>query len=334
MRLRLTKPKSNFGRRVAAAAMSALMLGGVGTAVTAGAGTANAFACGAAGPAERITVNGYGMPSVPVKIWRAPNAYRTVILLDGMRATNDCSGWEHELPNTIKAMQREGINVVTPIGGKASFYTNWDSPSNFNGQRYTYKWESVISGSLVQALDAKGLRVNGRYGIAGLSMSGNAAITLAAKYPQHFGPAASFSGYLSYSIPGMKTAIRVSMLDIEGGPWNVDAMWGPPWSPRWAQNDPILLTNKLRGRKVFVSAGTGGLGKYDYNRFANLFDGMAKTVQAVPLEVLAYGNTVAFAAKARADGVRVTESYANPGTHQWLYWRDQVYKSMRIGFWR
>ena len=86
------------------------------------------------------------------------------------------------------------------------------------------------------------------------------------------------------------------MLDVEPQPWNVDAMWGPPWSPRWTQNDPFMLINRMHGLKIFVGSGNGLFGRYNYpqNTFDDLFKG-------TPLELLAFAQAKAFASDVAVD---------------------------------
>ncbi|GAA4481158.1 hypothetical protein GCM10023094_28830 [Rhodococcus olei] len=64
--------------------------------------------------------------------------------------------------------------------------------------------------------------------ILGLSMGGSSALSLAAHHGDQFKAAASFSGYLNLSAPGMRDAIRAAMLSANG--YNADSMWGPQWS--------------------------------------------------------------------------------------------------------
>ena len=73
------------------------------------------------------------------------------------------------------------------------------SPSSFNNQTYTYKWETFLTAEL----------------------STNKAVSPTGN------PSAVF----------MQQAIRVAMLDAGG--YNVDNMWGPPWDPSWKRNDPV-----------------------------------------------------------------------------------------------
>ena len=61
-----------------------------------------------------------------------------------------------------------------PVGGQSSFYTDWYSPSSFNNQTYTYKWETFLTSELPQWLAAnKQVSPTGN-GVVGLSMAGGA----------------------------------------------------------------------------------------------------------------------------------------------------------------
>lgn len=66
---------------------------------------------------------------------------KAVYLLDGLRAQDDYSGWDINT-TAFDWFHDSGISVVMPVGGQSSFYTDWYSPSSFNSQTYTYKWET------------------------------------------------------------------------------------------------------------------------------------------------------------------------------------------------
>ena len=72
---------------------------------------------------------------------------KAVYLLDGMRAQDDYSGWDINTP-AFEWFYNSGISVVMPVGGQSSFYTDWYSPSSFNNQPYTYKWETFLTNEL------------------------------------------------------------------------------------------------------------------------------------------------------------------------------------------
>lgn len=321
-----TKPaRGRMANRLIAALVAVLTVVGLTGVV---AGQASARIGGTQVGKQEFFVNGCGMPDVKVRAWKKPGNYKTVILLDGMRAQYDYNGWE--INTNVQEMVKSGVNVVEPIGGPASFYTDWDAPSNFNGQKYRYRWNCAITKSLVGALDKRGFRVGAskRYAIMGLSMGGNAALVIGAQNRQHFDRAGSLSGYNFLSAPGMRTALRLAMFDVDPKPWNIDAMWGPPWSIRWFQNDPFWNIGNMRGMKIFVGSGNGLFGKY--NALPNVFDDLFK---GSTLELLAFTQSKAFEAAAFVQGVPLMTYYAN-GTHAWGYWQDMVWNAKNRGFFR
>ena len=127
--------RNRMSNRLIAAFVAILTVVGLTGVV---AGQANARIGGTQVGKQEFWVNGCGMPNVKVRAWKKPGNYKTVILLDGMRAQYDYSGWE--INTNVQEMVRSGVNVVEPIGGPASFYTDWDAPSNFNNQPYRYMW--------------------------------------------------------------------------------------------------------------------------------------------------------------------------------------------------
>ncbi|WP_026918498.1 alpha/beta hydrolase [Gordonia shandongensis] len=330
--MRVAKSKPHAGHRRFTAVLIAVLtaMGLVGTAV--GAGTAEAAAY------KDYWIDACGMPTngafgnksmapgkVKVQTWKRAGNRRTVILLDGMRARYDRSGWDIE--TNARRLADQGVNVVMPVGGPASWYTDWDAPSNFNGQKKRYKWGCVIDKRVVPMLKRNGFKSKGgKYAIMGLSMGGGAALTHAAQRRDLYYAAGSLSGYLFLSAPGMRTALRLSMLDVSPQPWNIDAMWGPPWSPRWTQNDPFMLINRMRGLKVYVGAGNGLFGRYNYPQ--NVVDDLFK---GTPLELLAFTQAKAFEAAAFVQGQPLMTHYAN-GTHAWGYWQDMLWNAKRRGF--
>ena len=153
-------------------------------------------------------------------------------------------------------------------------------------------------------------------------MGGSAALTLAAYHRDQFKFAGSFSGYLNISAPGMREAIRVAMLSQSW--FNVDSMWGPPWSPAWLRNDPFVFAPDLRGLSLYVSAASGLPGEFDKPRapidFYNTANGMA-------LEALALANSRAFQVRLATLGIPATFSFPGNGIHSWPYWSAELFKA-------
>lgn len=261
------------------------------------------------------------MGDIKVQIqWASRGGSAALYLLDGLRAREDRNAWSFET-NALEQYAGDNVTLVMPVGGQSSFYTDWVSPSNFNGQEFTYKWETFLTEELPAYLATRGVsRTNN--GIIGLSMGGSAALTLAAHHKDQFKFAGSLSGYLNISAPGMREAIRVAMLDA--GRFNVDSMWGPPWSKAWLRNDPFVFAPKLEGLSLYISAASGLTGAYDKPRkaidFYNTANGMA-------LEALSLANTRAFQVRMATLDIPATYSFPSNGTHSWPYWSEELFKA-------
>lgn len=267
------------------------------------------------------------MGKIKSRVFRASdgNTSRVVYALDGLRAQNDLNGWEINTA-VARTMSAAGINVVMPVGGESSFYSDWVAPSNTNGQRETYRWETFLTQNLPGALHSRlGLRPTGN-AVFGLSMGGTAALTLAAYHPAQFGYAGSFSGYLNDSAPGMREALRIALLDAGG--FNIDAMWGPPWDPRWLRGDPYVFAPILRqnGTRLWIAAGNGTTEPSDV--IHNPVEWWDRNT-AVGLEYLAAANTHAFQARIQSLGpTNAVFDYPRFGVHSWRYWEQQVYRML------
>lgn len=242
---------------------------------------------------------------------------KAVYLLDGLRAQDDYNGWDINT-SAFEWFHDSGIATVMPVGGQSSFYSDWYSPSNFNNQPYTYKWETFLTDELPAYLaSTKQVSTTGN-AVVGLSMSGGAALMLAAYHPAQFGYAASLSGYLNPSAPFMQQAIRVAMLDAGG--YNVDNMWGAPWDPAWKRNDPVeqvqLLVNN--GTRLWIYCAPGGATSLD--------DGdPGRALSASSLETLALASNLRFQERyTQAGGHNAQFEFPAAGNHSWGYWGAQL----------
>jgi diacylglycerol O-acyltransferase/trehalose O-mycolyltransferase len=242
---------------------------------------------------------------------------KAVYLLDGLRAQDDFNGWDINTP-AFEWFNDSGVAVVMPVGGQSSFYTDWYSPSSFNKQAYTYKWETFLTQELPAYLaSAKQVSPTGN-GIVGLSMAGGAGLILSAYHPAQFSYAASLSGFLNPSTLFMKQAIRVAMLDA--GSYNVDNMWGPPWDSAWKRNDPVVQVDRIvaNGTRLWIYCAPGG-GPLDENVDPG------QSFNANSLESLAINSNKRFQEKyAKAGGSNATFVFPSEGNHSWAYWGQQL----------
>ena len=248
----------------------------------------------------------------------SPSGAKAVYLLDGMRAQDDYSGWDINTP-AFEWFYQSGISTVMPVGGQSSFYTDWYSPSSFNKQPYTYKWETFLTSELPLWLAAnKQISMTGN-GVVGLSMSGGAALILSAYHPEQFRYAASLSGFLNPSALFMQQAIRIAMLDAGG--YNVDNMWGAPWDGAWNRNDPIKQVSRIvaNGTRLWIYCAPGGSTPLDERADPN------QAFNADSLESTAIKSNKDFQeAYAKAGGNNATFVFPTSGNHAWPYWGQQL----------
>lgn len=166
-----------------------------------------ALAAPAFGPVHRTPAGGFEelmVPSSmgPVKVqvqWAKNGGGAALYLLDGLRARDDQNAWVINT-NAMQQFENDDVTLVMPVGGQSSWYADWLSPSNTNGQKFTYKWETFLTKELPDFLAGYGVSRTDN-AVASLSMSGPAALRLAAFYPNQFKHASSFSGPLNLTAP-------------------------------------------------------------------------------------------------------------------------------------
>src|SRR3954453_21713902 len=270
-------------------------------------------------PVEYLDVYSPSMGrNIRVEFQGSGSASKAVYLLDGLRAQDDYSGWDINTA-AFEWFYQSGVSVVMPVGGQSSFYTDWYSPSSFNNQTFTYKWETFLTNELPQWLAAnKQISTTGN-GIVGLSMSGGSALILSAYHPAQFRYAASLSGFLNASALVMQQAIRVAMLDAGG--FNVDNMWGPPWDGAWRRNDPTQQVARIvgNGTRLWIYCAPGGTTPLDEGADPN------QAFNATGLESMAIKSNKDFQQAYRnAGGSNATVEFPAAGNHAWPYWGAQL----------
>lgn len=235
---------------------------------------------------------------------------RGLYLLDGMRARDDWNAWTHD-SRAQEIFENDNVNLVMPVGGASSFYTDWNVPSP---GKPIYKWQTFLTRELPDYLYVAFGVSKQDNAVVGLSMGGTAALNLAGQSGNQFAYAASLSGYLDTTAPGLQTMIRLAML--EAGGYDAGSMWGGYNSEQWYANNPKLNFHKLGGKKVYVSAGTGLYGPYDHpislQDHFNSFNGAV-------LEGLSRLSTQDYAATFQVDN-----NLRPVGTHSWPYWNDEL----------
>ncbi|MFD9678524.1 alpha/beta hydrolase-fold protein [Rhodococcus sp. NPDC059969] len=242
-------------------------------------------------------------------------SFPSVWMLDGLRATDNENAWTYET-DAESFYADKNVNVILPVGGQSSFYSDWLAPDNGKN----YQWETFLTKELPSILE-KDWRTTQTRGVVGLSMGGTSAMFLTARNPGFFKFAASLSGILTTTSLGMPQAIQFAMTDAGG--YNSAAMWGPPSNAQWAAHDPYALAEKLKGVSLYVSSGSGTTGPYDQ---PSGIPGVSTNYAGMGLEILARLTSQTFATKLNQLGIPAQVNYRPSGTHSWPYWQFELHQ--------
>lgn len=242
-------------------------------------------------------------------------SFPSVWMLDGLRATDNENAWTYET-DAESFYADKNVNVILPVGGQSSFYSDWLEPDNGKN----YQWETFLTKELPPILE-KDWRTTQTRGVVGLSMGGTSAMFLTARNPGFFKFAASLSGILTTTSLGMPQAIQFAMTDAGG--YNSAAMWGPPSNAQWAAHDPYALAEKLKGVSLYVSSGSGTTGPYDQ---PSGIPGVSTNYAGMGLEILARLTSQTFATKLNQLGIPAQVNYRPSGTHSWPYWQFELHQ--------
>lgn len=212
--------------------------------------------------------------------------------------------------------------VVMPDGDNG-FYTTWNFLGDWAGCRrnrppnaepaesYCVPWphyDDYIARDLVAFVDRsyRTLAERRHRGLAGLSMGGYGAITLALSYPEVFSAAASHSGVLAPARGGGRAPVPADRFDLallraswSPGLWDIAAPVFGSDSVGWAARDPAVLYERARRRyrgvlpALYVDCGTDDPFLHQNRAFRDA--------------IAASGGHILYR--------------EHPGAHTWAYWR-------------
>lgn len=265
----------------------------------------------------RISVYSPSMDKVIVNdVFRAPGSTPAPVfyLLNGIDGGLDNKGW-FGLTDIPGFFGNKNVNVVSPIGGQYSYYTDWIADDPVLGRN---KWQTYLTQELPPLIDQE-LKANGRNAIGGLSMSGSSALDLAIQAPGLYRGAGSYSGCPSTSAGNQSMQIMLSLLPSGA---NAANMWGPAGSPEWIAHDPAMNAAKLHGVGVYAAASTGAVGPVD-----NLPPDFPTPVGGQLVEGITLECTRQFADAAKAAGVPITFVVRPEGAHTWGLFDSEMRES-------
>ena len=160
--------------------------------------------------------------------------------------------------------------VVMPDAGYdgdgGGWFTNWVN----GGRGGRPKWETFHIDQVVPWVDAnlRTVRSRGGRAIAGLSQGGFGALSYAARHPDLFGTAASFSGAAEIARDPMAVKLVTPIIQATAVGLDhvgADDMFGPRATQElnWRARDPATLVDNLRWSHIYLWTGNGQPGPLD-----------------------------------------------------------------------
>ena len=160
-------------------------------------------------------------------------------------------------PTSNEFFADKNVNVVTPLEGAFSYYTDWVNDDPSLGRQ---KWQTFLTQELPPVIDAE-FNTNGVQSISAISMTATSVLNLAIAAPGLYKGVGAYSGCAETSTPVGQSSIEL-VVGMRGDA-DVTNMWGPLDGQGWIDNDPVVNAEKLRGTELFISTGSGLPGPHD-----------------------------------------------------------------------
>lgn len=257
---------------------------------------------------DKVSVYSPSMNKVVVNdVFKAPESGTpTFYLLPGI----DGGGW-FGMTDIEGFFANKNVNVVSPLGGPFSWYTDWVNDGSKQYQTYMTK-------ELPPLINAQ-YRTNGKNAVGGLSSTGGTAIDYAIQAPGVYRAVGSYSGFPSVSDPD---AAQEVALTLSSGGATAEAMWGPLGGPLWVAHDPAKNVAKLKGVAVYAATSTGAVGDVD-----RLPAGFGPNIVGGFIEDKIADSTKRFADAAAAAGVSIHYVVRPEGSHTWGLFESEMQES-------
>ncbi|WP_051027247.1 alpha/beta hydrolase [Nocardia higoensis] len=247
----------------------------------------------------------------------------TLYLLNG--ASGHVDGSWHDSTDYQSFFAGEQVNVVIPLGGAGSYFTDWQSDDPVLG---TQRWGTFLTEELPPLIDER-FHGNGANAVAGVSMSGTSVFQLALGSPGLYRAIGSFSGCVRTSDPQGQVMVNAVVTAHHGNPIN---MWGPPTDPRWQANDPYLHAEGLRGTEIYISSGSGIPGPLDTPAAVggDPAELAYRLLFGAPLEAVTNMCTLQLRDRLQELRIPATIDLRPTGTHAWGYWQEDLHRAWPV----
>lgn len=239
-------------------------------------------------------------------------------LLDGVDSVEGNSGWKRA-GHIAERMEDENVHLVTPTGGPSTYWSDWireDEIFGFN------RWETFLTKELPDLVEAelatRETTHNGRNGIGGASMGAQAAMHLAATYPELYQGVMAISGYYSTTDELGYQSIRGA---VEGRGGDTANMWGPRGSDRWKHHDTIADVSGLTDSAVYFATGGLTISEGDRRTYGDDYFTM---LQGLVLEKGVIEGARNFSRELDRHGIEHRVDYGDEGFHGWQTFPDFI----------
>lgn len=246
----------------------------------------------------------------------APTRYPVVYVLHGVGDT--FATWS-ENTDIVEFTEDLEVIVVMPDGGhgnaapnEAGWYSDWLDQSR--------QWETFHTQVLVDWVDDN-LRTlgDGHRAVMGLSMGGFGAMSYAARHPDLYQAAASFSGAVDTMYGWPVNGFAFEQLHDQFGTPD-DRVWGDHIEneDEWRAHNPTDRAADLAGTDLYITTGTGTPGG-----FAG--DDLPGNPGGYGIEAFIFQLNLSFIAHLELAGVDHTDWIYPGGYHGWPYWEAALH---------
>lgn len=242
--------------------------------------------------------------------------YPVLYLLHG--SLDNAASWTAK-GNAEKLTAGLPLIVVMPSTTGKGNGGGWASDWWNEGKGGPPRWEAFTINQLIPWVDGRYRTVRRRGGlaIAGLSMGGFDAMSHAARHPDLFAAASSYSGAVDTNYPPVWPIIEGETLD-DGG-HTPDSIWGPRagYEINWRAHNPWDLAGNLVGMSLAIRTGNGQPGPYDNPH-----------QPTDPIEYGVHAMSVSFHQRLTALHMHHVFNDYGPGTHSWPYWSRDLKRDL------
>lgn len=260
--------------------------------------------------------------SIPVWVSHPGGPAPALYLLNAIDGGETGGPWTNRT-DVAQFFADKPVNVIQPIGGRASYYTDWVADDPALGRN---RWSTFLIDELPPLLENH-FGMTGRNAVAGTSMSATSALNLAIEAPGHFQAVGSYSGCPRTSDPVANAYVH-SQLQLFGA--NASNMWGATSNPAWAAHDPVRNAEGLRGTALYISSGNGAAGVHDTLADPSIAGDAGRLADRMlvggGMESVVQGCTASLTDRLAELGIAAMVVHRN-GTHAWPYWQDDLHDS-------